>query len=143
MILDEAHEFMDRTTQAVTEELTSGRVQRAAAMARKHMPGKLSDAFTKAADNFHDAMADYGDSVKGDFAALGRLEEIPSILDYEKHIKAESMYNTPAVFAVYTCLLTLQWLKNQGGIPTIEKICMKAATERGICLDRIQYVAHL
>jgi ATP-dependent DNA helicase DinG len=81
VILDEAHEFMDRTTQAVTEELTSGRVQRAAAMARKHMPGKLSDAFTKAADDFHDAMADYGDTVKGDFAALGRLEEIPSILE--------------------------------------------------------------
>ena len=39
VILDEAHEFMDRTTQAVTEELTSGRVQRAGAMARKHMPG--------------------------------------------------------------------------------------------------------
>lgn len=47
---------------------------------------------------------------------------IPSILDYEKHIKAESMYNTPAVFAVYTCLLTLQWLKKQGGISAIEKI---------------------
>ena len=47
---------------------------------------------------------------------------IPSILDYEKHIKAESMYNTPAVFAVYTCLLTLQWLKNMGGIAAIEKI---------------------
>ena len=47
---------------------------------------------------------------------------IPSILDYEKHIKADSMYNTPAVFAVYTCLLTLQWLKNLGGIPAIEKI---------------------
>jgi phosphoserine aminotransferase len=47
---------------------------------------------------------------------------IPSILDYQKHIKAESMYNTPAVFAVYTCLLTLQWLKKQGGIAAIEKI---------------------
>jgi phosphoserine aminotransferase len=47
---------------------------------------------------------------------------IPSILDYEKHIKAESMYNTPSVFAVYTCLLTLQWLKNQGGIAAIEKV---------------------
>jgi phosphoserine aminotransferase len=47
---------------------------------------------------------------------------IPSILDYEKHIKADSMYNTPAVFAVYTCLLTLQWLKNLGGIAAIEKI---------------------
>lgn len=47
---------------------------------------------------------------------------IPSILDYEKHIKAESMYNTPAVFAVYTSLLTMQWLKKQGGIQAIEKI---------------------
>ena len=81
VILDEAHEFMDRTTQAVTEELTSARVIRAAAMARKHMPGKLSDAFTKAADNFHDAMADYGDQIRGDFNAQGRLEEIPSSLE--------------------------------------------------------------
>ena len=81
VILDEAHEFMDRTTQAVTEELTSTRVIRAAAMARKHMPGKLADAFTKAADNFHDAMADYGDQIRGDFAAQGRLEEIPSSLE--------------------------------------------------------------
>jgi phosphoserine aminotransferase len=29
---------------------------------------------------------------------------IPSILDYEKHIKAESMYNTPAVFPVYASI---------------------------------------
>lgn len=81
VILDEAHEFMDRTTQAVTEELTSARVIRAAAMARKLMPGKLSDALTKAADNFHDAMADYGDQIRGDFNAQGRLEEIPSSLE--------------------------------------------------------------
>ena len=47
---------------------------------------------------------------------------IPSILDYEKHIKAESMYNTPPVFPVYASLLTLQWLKNLGGIAAIEKI---------------------
>ncbi len=81
VILDEAHEFMDRTTQAVTEELTSARVIRAAAMARKYMPGKLAEAFTKAADNFHDAMADYGDHVRSDFSAQGRLEEIPSVLE--------------------------------------------------------------
>ena len=81
VILDEAHEFMDRTTQAVTEELTSTRVIRAAAMARKHMPGKLSDAMTKAADNFHDVMADYGDQIRGDFNAQGRLDEIPSSLE--------------------------------------------------------------
>lgn len=50
----------------------------------------------------------------------GRI--IPSILDYQKHVQAESMFNTPAVFAIYTCLLTLQWLKNKGGIAAIEKI---------------------
>ena len=52
IILDEAHEFMDRTTQAVTEELTAARVSRAANMARKHMPGKGSDALHKAAEKF-------------------------------------------------------------------------------------------
>ena len=47
---------------------------------------------------------------------------IPSMLDYEKHIKAESMYNTPPVFPIYASLLTLQWLKKLGGIAAIEKI---------------------
>ena len=77
VILDEAHEFMDRTTQAVTEELTAPRVIRAAAMARKHMPGKASDAFTKAADKFADAVDDYSDDVKADPSKAGRLDELP------------------------------------------------------------------
>jgi ATP-dependent DNA helicase DinG len=81
VILDEAHEFMDRTTQAVTEELTSTRVIRAAAMARKHMPGKLSDALTKAADDFHDTMADYGQDVRQNPSMQGRLDEIPASLE--------------------------------------------------------------
>ena len=82
VILDEAHEFMDRATQAVTDELTSNRVMRAAAMARKFMPGKLSDAFHKAANDFHESMVDYGEDVKGDPTALGRLEEIPQSLEF-------------------------------------------------------------
>jgi ATP-dependent DNA helicase DinG len=82
VIIDEAHEFMDRTTQAVTEELTSSRVLRAAAMARKYMPGKVSDGFTNAADSFHDAMNDYGSDVKGDFSLHGRLKEIPQSLEH-------------------------------------------------------------
>lgn len=56
-------------------------------------------------------------------AILGKSgRAIPSILDYEKHIKAEGMYNTPAVFPIYASLLTLQWLKKLGGIAAIEKI---------------------
>jgi len=46
---------------------------------------------------------------------------IPSILDYKEHILRESMYNTPAVFAVYTSLLTLKWIKEKGGITVLEK----------------------
>ena len=53
---------------------------------------------------------------------LGKTgRDIPSILDYKQHIDKESMYNTPAVFAVYTSLLTLQWLNALGGIGALEK----------------------
>ena len=47
---------------------------------------------------------------------------IPNMLDYQQHIDKESMYNTPPVFPIYASLLTLQWLKNLGGIAAIEKI---------------------
>lgn len=48
--------------------------------------------------------------------------KIPSILDYQVHIAKESMFNTPSVFAVYVSMLTLEWLKNLGGISAIEKL---------------------
>lgn len=47
---------------------------------------------------------------------------IPSMLDYAKHIKADSMYNTPPVFSVYASLLTLQWIKAKGGVAAVEKL---------------------
>ena len=47
---------------------------------------------------------------------------IPSILDYKVHIKGDSMYNTPPVFPIYVSLLTMRWLKKNGGIEWIEKI---------------------
>lgn len=45
---------------------------------------------------------------------------ISPILDYQNHVKAESMFNTPPVFAVYVSLLTLRWIKEQGGLPEME-----------------------
>jgi ATP-dependent DNA helicase DinG len=81
VILDEAHEFMDRTTQAVTEELTVARVERAAKMAKKHLPGKASDAFAKAADNFADALNDFAADVRNDPTKAGRLPELPAQLE--------------------------------------------------------------
>ena len=53
---------------------------------------------------------------------LGKIKRaIPTIMDYRNHIKEGSMLNTPPVFAVYVCLLTLRWLKSQGGVPEMEK----------------------
>ena len=80
IVLDEAHEFLDRTTQAVTEELTSGRVSRAANMLRKHMPGKLADAFTKSADQFGDALSEFGDEYRIRSDEERRLTELPDQL---------------------------------------------------------------
>ncbi|MEN8125914.1 MAG: 3-phosphoserine/phosphohydroxythreonine transaminase [Bacteroidota bacterium] len=54
---------------------------------------------------------------------LGKTgRKIPSMLDYQIHISKESMFNTPPVFSVYVSMLTLQWLKDLGGIKAIEKI---------------------
>ena len=59
---------------------------------------------------------------------LGKVtRHIPSILDYKCHIAKESMFNTPAVFAVYVSMLTLSWLQDLGGIAAIEKITRKKA----------------
>lgn len=80
IVLDEAHEFTDRTTQAVTEELTAGRILRAAVMAKKHMPGKLANAFEKAANEFSDALNDYSEDYRTRSEEQRRLEELPDPL---------------------------------------------------------------
>lgn len=41
---------------------------------------------------------------------------IPTMVDYQTHIKKQSLYNTPPTFAVYMSLLTLRWLKASGGL---------------------------
>ena len=54
---------------------------------------------------------------------LGKIKRpIPTIMDYRNHIKEGSMLNTPPVFAVFVCMLTLRWLKALGGVAAIEKL---------------------
>lgn len=50
-----------------------------------------------------------------------------SMLDYNVHIKGESMFNTPPVFPVYVSMLTLRWLKQNGGVAWIEKLNQEKA----------------
>ena len=53
---------------------------------------------------------------------LGTIERsIPTMLNYETHIKKNSAFNTPPVFPIYVCLLTLRWLKEKGGVEAMVK----------------------
>jgi phosphoserine aminotransferase len=53
--------------------------------------------------------------------------KIPSILDYRTHIEAKSLLNTPPVFAIYVSLLTLRWIKKEGGLAEMEKRAVERA----------------
>ena len=60
---------------------------------------------------------------------LGKVDRIiPSMLNYKTHLDKDSMFNTPAVFPIYVSMLTLEWLKNLGGISFIEKVNQKKAS---------------
>lgn len=59
---------------------------------------------------------------------LGKIKRpIPTMMDYRNHIAEGSMLNTPPVFAVYVCMLTLRWLKSIGGIAAVEKLNQEKA----------------
>ena len=72
---------------------------------------------------------------------LGKVERsIPTILDYRNHIKEASMLNTPPVFAVYVAMLTLRWLKEQGGVAAIEQINNAKAELLYSTLEKIPFI---
>ena len=52
---------------------------------------------------------------------LGKISrKIPTIMDYQKHIAAGSLMNTPPVFAIYVSLLTLRWIMEEGGLSEMQ-----------------------
>jgi phosphoserine aminotransferase len=53
---------------------------------------------------------------------LGKINRpIPTIMNYQKHIEAGSLMNTPPVFAVYVSMLTLRWVVEEGGLTEMQK----------------------
>ncbi|MFO8235249.1 MAG: 3-phosphoserine/phosphohydroxythreonine transaminase [Bacteroidales bacterium] len=60
---------------------------------------------------------------------LGKTgREIPTMMDYNTHIKKESLFNTPPVVPIYAALQTLKWLKDQGGVEGMNKINVEKAS---------------
>ncbi|GJF31874.1 ATP-dependent helicase [Kitasatospora sp. NE20-6] len=73
LIIDEAHELVNRVTGAATAELTVHAVNRAVRRAAKLANEKAVDALQAAAENYHGLM---------ETAQPGRIEELPEYLAY-------------------------------------------------------------
>ncbi len=60
--------------------------------------------------------------------ALGKVtRHIPSMLDYRTHIENGSMFNTPPVLPIYSAMLTLRWIKANGGVQEMERRAIEKA----------------
>ena len=72
-----------------------------------------------------------------DERVLGKTgRKMLSMLDYQVQIKGGSMYNTPPVFPIYVSMLTMKWLKDNGGVAWIEKINQQKADTLYTEIDR-------
>ena len=53
---------------------------------------------------------------------LGKVNRtIPTMLNYKTYIAKQSSFNTPPVFPIYVCMLTMRWIKAQGGVDEMQK----------------------
>ncbi|PLT33797.1 3-phosphoserine/phosphohydroxythreonine transaminase [Bacillus sp. V5-8f] len=50
------------------------------------------------------------------------LTNLPTMLNYETHVKNNSLYNTPPTLAIYLLSLVLEWVKEQGGVEALQEI---------------------
>lgn len=70
-------------------------------------------------------------------SALGKVSRtIPTMLNYETHIKKGSMFNTPPVLPIYSALMTLRYYKEQGGVAALEKFDLEKAAKLYAEIDR-------
>ncbi|MEM2143605.1 MAG: 3-phosphoserine/phosphohydroxythreonine transaminase, partial [Candidatus Thorarchaeota archaeon] len=49
-------------------------------------------------------------------------EKTPTMLKWKTHVKENSLYNTPPTFAIYIAKLALEYTKEIGGIPAVERM---------------------
>lgn len=52
---------------------------------------------------------------------------IPTMLNYKTHIEKGSMFNTPPVVPIYSALMNLRWIKEQGGVKEMERRALNKA----------------
>ena len=63
--------------------------------------------------------------------------DLPTMLRYDTHAKARSLYNTPPSFAIYVVGLVLKWLEeDQGGLGKIAELNQRKADKLYTFIDQ-------
>ena len=58
---------------------------------------------------------------------IGLVEGLPTMLDYATHVKAGSMFNTPATYGIYIAKLVFDHMLSLGGVEYFEKLNQEKA----------------
>ena len=66
------------------------------------------------------------------------MDITPTMLDYKTHADSDSLYNTPPTYGIYICKLVFEWIKEQGGVASIQKHNEEKAQVLYDYLDRSQ-----
>jgi len=62
-------------------------------------------------------------------------DEVPAMLNYETHARADSMYNTPPTYAWYMAGLVFEWLLDNGGLEAMARVNEAKAGRLYDCID--------
>jgi len=63
-------------------------------------------------------------------------KNLPTMLSYQVHVDAESIYNTPATFSWYLMGEFLKWVKAQGGLPEMGRRSLEKSSLLYSFIDR-------
>lgn len=66
----------------------------------------------------------------------------PAMLNWQVAAENESMYNTPPTFALYLAALVFDWLKDQGGLASIEVVNRRKAQKLYDAIDSSAFYAN-
>ena len=73
--------------------------------------------------------------IRDDLVTSGH-DQLTSMLQYRTHTGADSMFNTPPTFGIYLMMLVFRWIRDQGGLPAMERRNREKADRLYDVIDR-------
>jgi len=69
-------------------------------------------------------------------------DNVPAMLNYATHDKADSMYNTPPTYAWYLAGMVFEWVLNQGGLKAMAEINERKSAKLYDTIDSLDFYAN-